>query len=116
MTSPSASATGSLTSSPGFAVQPPEAQQAVRELETAHVELTSIRDEAMKLATINPPSADEVSRDAATVLRLTADGRPGSFVEAANAGLRQINELIDALNRSLEGYRGDDDDAASSFR
>jgi hypothetical protein len=98
-----------------FEVDLARAPQAIRELEEAAAELASIRREAEELGRITSPTTDQVSVDAANVLRATAVGGNGSFAQALDSGIRQINEMISALQRALADYRGVDEDTEAAM-
>jgi hypothetical protein len=88
-----------------FTVDLERAPQALRELTAARDELTVLTKEARALGRVDPGSADEVSRDAATLLGAVADGGQGSLVLALEAGVARLTRLIDAINFELRSYR-----------
>jgi hypothetical protein len=97
-----------------FDVDISQAPRAIRQLEDARRELESIKNEAVSLGGITPPTRDQVSVDAALVLSMTATQGPGSFVEALNSGIEEISRLIQALRSSFDQYQRNDDDGAST--
>ena len=99
-----------------FSVDLARAPEAIRELEQAHVQLKSLRDEALRLGKIASPAQDEVSRDVASRLGVTATGGDGSLLAALDAGLDRISDLIDALRGDLAGYRTDERTVAATLR
>jgi hypothetical protein len=92
-----------------FAVDLANAPQAIRNLREAEAELRSIKDEAVSLGRVPPPSNDQVSLDAAHVLGVAAVGGNGSFIQALDLGLQQIGAMIESLEAALRQYRGADD-------
>ena len=91
-----------------FAVDLANAPRAIRELEEAKIELLNIRDEAFALGKVTPPSADQVSADAATMLGIAAVGGNGSFIAALDAGATQIQQYIDSVHAALSRYENTD--------
>jgi hypothetical protein len=87
-----------------FAVDLARAPQAIRELREAEAELRSIKDEAVSLGRVLPPSNDQVSLDAAQVLGVAAVGGNGSFLQALDLGVQQIGAMIEGLEASLRRY------------
>lgn len=96
-----------------FSVDLERAPDAIRELERAKVELEGIRDDAMALGQIRPPAADQVSMDAAQVFSSVAVGGPVSFVTAVEAGIRQLDYLMERMHEELKGYRHAEESAVS---
>lgn len=99
----------------GFHVDRAAAPQAVEELRQAAAELRAIQKEAERLGNVVPPSADEVSHDAAVMLGGAAAGRPGSFSEALKAGIQQLDEHIRNMEAALADYGSSDETAAADF-
>lgn len=99
-----------------FAVDLARAPQAIRELEEAARELFDIRREAEQLGKVTPPTRDQVSLDAATVLGVAAVGGSGSFLQALDNGIQQINDMIAALRDGLVNYRRADAEGAAALR
>lgn len=87
-----------------FTVDLERAPQTLRDLTAARDELRDLVKEAQRLGKVDPSSADEVSRDAATLLGAVADGGEGSLVNALNAGVRRLELLIDAIQTELRSY------------
>ena len=87
-----------------FTVDLERAPQALRELEDARLELKEIRRDAAQLTHVFPPGQDAVSRDAATSLASTAEGGPGSFVVALDAGIKQLSMLIEKVTLDIALY------------
>lgn len=98
-----------------FAIDLDQAPNAIRQLEEALKELAEIRQDAMDLARITPPTSDQVSLDAAQALGVTATGGPGSFVNALDAGVAQLESMIAAIRASLQHYRDQDSQASSDL-
>jgi hypothetical protein len=98
-----------------FDVDLDQAPQAIRKLEEARTELTSIRRSALDLARVTPPTSDQVSIDAARALGAAATGGPGSFVNAIDAGIAELESIITALRTGLERYRDQDGQAATDL-
>jgi hypothetical protein len=98
-----------------FAVDITRAPEAIRQLEQARDELEDIQRDAFALGQITPPTADQVSLDAAQVLAQKGVGGPGSLVDALNAGILEIQRTIDALRAGLDVYQRSDRDAQASF-
>ena len=93
-----------------FAVDLANAPQAIRELEEAARELFDIRrTRPSALGKVTPPSRDQVSLDAATMLGISAVGGNGSFLQALDQGIQQINDMIAGLRGAAGRYRGADD-------
>ena len=88
-----------------FTVDLDRAPEAIRELEAAARELGEIRREAEELGRVAPPTQDLVTRDANDLLRASAVGGNGSFAQALDSGIQQINGMITALRVALEDYR-----------
>lgn len=99
-----------------FTVDLARAPEAIRELEHAAAELGSIRREAELLGRIAPPAMDNVSRDATDALRAVATGGNGSFAQALDSGIEQINNMISALQTALEAYRQTDGENEAALR
>jgi hypothetical protein len=98
-----------------FAVDITRAPEAIRQLEDALLELRSIRQEATQLGHITPPTADAVSVDAAQALSMKANGGPGSLLSALEAGISELERMIQSLGAGLAAYRGSDAQARSSM-
>ena len=92
-----------------FSVDLDRAPEVLRDLQNARRELEDIKIEARSLGKVDPSSNDQVSLDAATVLGAVAVGGPGSLFEALDAGLRRLDELIDAIRTELDAYRRSDE-------
>jgi hypothetical protein len=88
-----------------FSVDLDRAPEVLRDLENARQELEDLKTETRFLGKIDPPSNDEVSRDAATVLGAVAVGGPGSLIEALDAGVARLDGLIAAIRSELNAYR-----------
>jgi hypothetical protein len=99
-----------------FAVDLANAPRAIRELEEAARELFDIRREAERLGKVTPPSRDQVSLDAATLLGVSAVGGNGSFLQALDQGIQQVNDMIAGLRSALAGYDGADAQSAAMLR
>ena len=91
-----------------FSVDLDRAPAVLRDLENARQELEDLKVEARFLGKIDPPTNDDVSRDAATVLGAVAVGGPGSLLEALDAGVTRLDALIGAIRSELNAYRGTD--------
>ncbi|GAA4783643.1 hypothetical protein GCM10023200_16400 [Actinomycetospora chlora] len=98
-----------------FDVDLDQAPQAIRKLEEARRELVGIRQDAMDLARVTPPTNDQVSKDAALALGAAATGGPGSFVNALDSGIAELESMIASLQAGLQRYRGHDERAASDL-
>lgn len=98
-----------------FTVNLERAPEAIRELEAARDELNSIRRDALDLGRVTPPTNDLVTRDAATLLGVTATGGSGSFVSALDAGIAQIEAMISNVREAMSAYRSADDQASSEL-
>ena len=99
-----------------FTVDLARAPEAIRELEHAAAELSSIRRDAERLGKIAPPAMDQVTLDAAAVLGAAAAGGPGSFVAALDSGIGQIHDMIEALQSALSAYRASDEENEAALR
>ena len=88
-----------------FTVDLERAPQTLRELTAARDEVTVLTKDARALGRVDPGSADEVSRDAATLLGAVADGGQGSLVLALEAGVARLTQLIDAIKLELQSYQ-----------
>jgi hypothetical protein len=97
-----------------FEVDLARAPQAIRELEDAARELGEIRREAEQLGRILPPTNDQVSRDAADLLQAAAVGGTGSFVQALDSGIAQINDMIVGLRQAMSRYGTTDEEAGAA--
>jgi hypothetical protein len=98
-----------------FSVDVDRAPAVLRDLENARSELQDLRRDAVRLGKVDPGSNDQVSLDAARTLEAVAIGGQGSFVEAVNAGLRQLDGLIAAIKGELAAYREADRSQARRF-
>jgi hypothetical protein len=87
-----------------FSVDLERAPQTLLDLTAARDELRDLLKEAQRLGKVDPGSADDVSRDASTLLGAVADGGDGSLVNALNAGIRRLESLIDAIQGELSSY------------
>jgi hypothetical protein len=92
-----------------FSVDVERAPAVLRDLQDARRELALVKQDALRLGRVDPSSRDDVSRDAAIALGAVAVGGPGSLIEALDAGLRRLDELIDAIQAELSAYRGSDE-------
>lgn len=99
-----------------FEVDLTQAPAAIRQLEEAARELGDIRREAEQLGRIIPPTRDQVSRDAADLLQVTAVGGNGSFTQALDNGIQQLNAVIVALRSALAQYGRTDQENENSMR
>ncbi|MEJ2862865.1 hypothetical protein [Actinomycetospora flava] len=99
-----------------FTVDLDQAPQAIRELEEAARELVEIRREAEELGRVTPPTQDLVTRDANDQLRASAVGGNGSFTQALDSGIMQVNGMIAALQKALADYRGADEQNEAALR
>lgn len=99
-----------------FEVDLTQAPAAIRQLEEAVRELGDIRREAERLGRITPPTQDKVSRDAADYLQSTAVGGHGSFAQALDSGIYQINNMIAALQSALTRYGKTDEENKADLR
>jgi hypothetical protein len=97
------------TASGAFSVDLERAPEVLRNLQDARNELTVVKQDALRLGRVDPSSKDDVSRDAAIALGAVAVGGPGSLIEALDAGVRRLDELIDAIRTELDSYRGSDE-------
>ncbi|MCD2186571.1 hypothetical protein [Actinomycetospora soli] len=88
-----------------FSIDLAAAPRALEDLYAAREELQLVRLDAVRLGRVEPGTADEVSRDAATVLGAVATGGQGSLLQAIDGGLARIGSLIDALETELADYR-----------
>lgn len=98
-----------------FDVDITRAPQAIRQLEDALAELKRIKRDAVVLGQIRPPTADAVSRDAAQKLREIAVGGQGSFLQALDQGIAELQRMIDTLRSGLAAYERADDVASVAF-
>lgn len=92
-----------------FSVELERAPGVLRDLQNARNELTVVKQDALRLGRVDPSSRDDVSRDAAIALGAVAVGGPGSLIEALDAGLRRLDELIEAIRTELDTYRSSDE-------
>lgn len=98
-----------------FTVDLENAPQAIRELSSARDQLREIKKQAVALGRVDPPAADQVSRDAALILGAAATGGRGSLVEAVDAGIERLSQYVSALEAELRTYRGADRAAVDRF-
>lgn len=98
-----------------FDVDIARAPQAIRELQQARVELQRIRQDALSLAEVRPPAADQVSLDAAQKLSETANGGPQSFMAALEAGIEEITRMMEALRSGFAAYEAADENSSLGF-
>ncbi len=98
-----------------FTVDLERAPQTLRDLTAARDELLSLTQDARALGHVDPGSSDQVSRDAATLLGVVAVGGQGSLVEALEAGISRLSQLIDAVNSELQAYRASESNNSASF-
>ena len=92
-----------------FSIDLERAPAVLRDLQNARNELIVVKQDALRLGRVNPSSRDDVSRDAAIALGAVAVGGAGSLIEALNAGLTRLDELIDAIKTELDSYRHSDE-------
>ena len=81
------------------------APQTLQDLTAARDELVALMQDARKLGRVDPGSADDVSRDAATLLGAVADGGQGSLLAALEAGAFRLTQLIGAINSEIRAYQ-----------
>lgn len=98
-----------------FAVDLADAPRAIRELEEAARELVDIRRDAEALGRVTPPSRDQVSLDAATMLGISAVGGNGSLLQALDKGIQQINDMIAGLQDAMTRYGTVDQEAEAGL-
>lgn len=98
-----------------FTVDLERAPQTLRDLAAARDELLDLVKDARRLGKVDPGSADEVSRDAATLLGAVADGGDGSLVGALNAGVTRLGLLIEAVQSELDKYAIAEDETRRGF-
>lgn len=90
-----------------------EAEEAIRALEAVRRKIEIARDDAATLAQRTVPTArDLVSLEAFALLAQKADGGPGSFTSAMEAGLEHVDHLIDQMRADIIRQRNIDDAAA----
>lgn len=89
------------------------AEEAVRTLEGVRRRIKDARAEAVTLAKTLPTARDAVSLEAFALLAEKADGGPGSFTAAMDAGLIEVENAIDQMRADITRQRQLDDDAAS---
>jgi hypothetical protein len=92
-----------------FSVDLERAPEMLRDLQNARNELEDLKIEARSLGKVDPSSNDQVSRDVATLLGAVAVGGPGSLLDALDAGMRRLDELISAIQTELDAYRRSDE-------
>lgn len=98
-----------------FRIDLERAPQAIRELEVALEQLRVLRNDAMALGRVVPPTQDQVSLDAASILGATAVGGTGSFLGALDSGILQVEHLIAGLREDIEKYRTVDQSATDDL-
>lgn len=98
-----------------FRVDRERAPEAIRDLEEALAKLKSLRWDAVSLGRVTPPAQDEVSRDAAQSLSVTATGGVGSLVQALDAGLQRLQTLINQMRSDLNNYDRSDGETSATF-
>ncbi|NMO92215.1 hypothetical protein [Actinomycetospora sp. TBRC 11914] len=98
-----------------FSVDLDRAPQVLQDLRAARDELQDLGRDAMRLGKVDAGSHDQVSLDAARALEAVAVGGHGSLVEAVNAGLRQLDGLIEAIKSELAAYRAAESTGAARF-
>ncbi len=77
------------------------AEEAIRTLEDARRRIKDARDDAVRLAQTSPTARDVVSLEAFTLLAQKADGGPGSFTAAMDAGRAHIERLIAQMREDI---------------
>ena len=98
-----------------FTVDLERAPQTLRDLTAARDELFDLMKLARALGRVDPGVGDEVSRDAATLLGVVADGGSGSLLPALEAGATRLDQLIGAIEAELRRYRSSDAATRASF-
>lgn len=98
-----------------FRVDLERAPQAIHELEDASRELREIRQDALRMGKVTPPTIDAVSLDAAAVLGAAANGNAGSLVAALDAGIDQVDSLVRRLKEDLRKYGATDESVADAL-
>jgi hypothetical protein len=98
-----------------FTVDLERAPQTLRDLTAARDDLLELLADADRLGKVDPGSADDVSRDAATLLSAVAVGGDGSLLLALRAGIDRLNALINGISSELSNYRETEADNSSAF-
>lgn len=99
-----------------FRVDLERAPQAIRELEDARDQLLELKNDAVALGKITPPTRDPVSFDAARLLEAAATGGSGSLISALDSGIEQVERFIAGLRADLKRYRSTDEAIADDLR
>jgi hypothetical protein len=104
-----------MPSGGSFTVDLERAPQTLRDLTAARDELVVLMKDARALGRVDPDAADDVSRDAATMLGVVAVGGQGSLLEALEAGAARLTQLIEAVDRELQSYRSSETTSSGNF-
>lgn len=106
----------SSTGGAGFLVEP-EAIPAVKAgFETAIQEMIQARRVAQEMGRMQGESVNPVMDRYVAAAVDRAVGPDGSFTVAAESAVAAYQDVIDQLDAALAGYRGSDDDSASTLR
>lgn len=104
-----------MPSGGSFTVDLERAPQTLRDLTAARDELADLMIDAERLGKVDPGSGDDVSRDAATMLGVVADGGEGSLMGALRAGIHRLDLLIGAIQSELQNYDAADEQSRRAF-
>ena len=98
-----------------FGLDVEAAEQAIRALEGVLQQIKVAREDAVRLAKTRPTAHDAVSLEAFALLSQKADGGPGSFTAAMDAGRIHGESLIDQMRADVARHRAVDGDGASEI-
>ncbi|MGH3766270.1 MAG: hypothetical protein ACRDTX_14160 [Pseudonocardiaceae bacterium] len=91
-----------------------QAPKAIAVFREAAQGLRDLQDDASGLVNIRPPGLDAVSINAAKVIgQWAASTAPGSLRAALESGAMQLEQVADALERSLAVHRNTDEASAT---
>lgn len=91
------------------------AEEAVRTLEEVRRKIEAAREGAANLARTAPTARDPVSLEAFALLAQKADGGPGSFTAAMDAGRTHVDQLIVRMRADIARQRELDAAAAADL-
>ncbi|MGH3427202.1 MAG: hypothetical protein ACRDRI_01745 [Pseudonocardiaceae bacterium] len=94
-----------------------QAPQAIAAFRHAADKMRNLMDEARRLGNVKPPGLDAVSINAAKeISQWAVSEEPGSFQSAMESGAIQLENVANALERSLRTYRQTDESNAAQLR
>ncbi len=91
------------------------ADEARKVLEGVRQRIETARAQAVTRAKVPPTAHDAVSLEAFALLAEKADGGPGSFTAAMDAGLAHVDRLLTQMREDIARQRRLDDTAATGI-